>query len=154
MATDHATFGYLADVFVIEKHRGKGLARAMTLALLDLPEVRRFRRVLLATRDAHGVYEACGFERVANPELFMQIARKDLYANGEPVDQREPSFGQPEGEQDSTPISKKPKSPYRLPLIRIEEAPELLHEEMTVQESWPLPGLAGAFYRALLINRK
>lgn len=79
IATDHATFGYLADVYVLEGHRGKGLSRALVEALLALPEVRGFRRLLLATRDAHGLYEKLGFEPVADPKPFMQILRKDVY---------------------------------------------------------------------------
>jgi GNAT superfamily N-acetyltransferase len=75
LITDHTTFGYLADVFVLEGHRGQGLARAMTRSFLELPEVKGFRTVLLATRDAHGVYEACGFERVIEPGLYMRIPR-------------------------------------------------------------------------------
>ena len=79
MVTDHATFGYLADVFVLEEHRGKGLSVAMTRALLDVPEVQGFRRIMLATRDAHGVYERCGFQRIDDPAPFMQIRRENLY---------------------------------------------------------------------------
>jgi GNAT superfamily N-acetyltransferase len=76
----HATFGYLSDVFVLEEHRGQGLSIAMTKALLELPEVRGFRRIMLATRDAHGVYEQCGFQRIEDSAPFMQILRKDIYA--------------------------------------------------------------------------
>ncbi len=79
LVTDHATFGYLADVYVLEAHRGKGLSRALVETLLALPEVRGFRRLMLATRDAHGVYEKLGFEPVTDPKPFMQILRKDVY---------------------------------------------------------------------------
>lgn len=79
LATDHATFGYLADVYVLEEHRGKGLSRAMVEALLALPEVQGFRRIMLATRDAHGLYEKLGFEPVTDPKPLMQILRKDVY---------------------------------------------------------------------------
>ena len=79
IATDHATFGYLADVFVLEAHRGRGLSRAMVETLLALPEVQGFRRILLATRDAHGLYEKLGFEPVTDPKPLMQILRKDVY---------------------------------------------------------------------------
>ena len=75
MATDHVSFGYLADVFVLENHQGKGLGHAMTRALLELPEVQGFRTILLLTRDAHRVYEECGFARVEDPAPFMQIRR-------------------------------------------------------------------------------
>jgi GNAT superfamily N-acetyltransferase len=79
MVTDQASFGYLADVFVLEAHRGRGLARSMVMALLGLPEIRDCRTLLLLTRDAHGVYESCGYERVQDPGLFMQIRRPGHY---------------------------------------------------------------------------
>lgn len=79
LVTDHATFGYLADVYVLEAHRGLGLSRALVEALLDLPEVRGFRRLMLATRDAHGLYEKLGFGPVTDPKPLMQILRKDVY---------------------------------------------------------------------------
>lgn len=82
MATDHATFAYLADVFVLEEHRGRGLAEAMVRALMDLPEVQGMRRLFLATRDAHGLYRKLGWEPVTDPAPFMQVARKDLYRSG------------------------------------------------------------------------
>jgi GNAT superfamily N-acetyltransferase len=80
LITDHATFGYLADVFVVPEHRGQGLGAAVVNALLDLPEVRAMRRLMLATRDAHPLYERLGFARVENPEPFMQILRNDVYS--------------------------------------------------------------------------
>jgi len=79
LVTDHATFGYLADVYVLEAHRGKGLSRAMVAALLAPVEVQGFRRIMLATRDAHGLYAKLGFEPVADPKPLMQILRKDIY---------------------------------------------------------------------------
>lgn len=81
IATDHATFGYLADVFVLEDHRGKGLSSAMVKALMELPEVQGFRRLMLATRDAHGVYEKLGWSRVVDPAPFMQVLRPDVYGS-------------------------------------------------------------------------
>lgn len=92
LVTDHATFGYLADVFVLEEHRGQGLSVAMTMALLDLPEVKGFRRILLATRDAHGVYERCGFQRVEDPSSFMQIRRPGIYQDALPIARTADSF--------------------------------------------------------------
>ena len=79
LVTDHATFGYLADVFVLEAHRGRGLSRAMVEALMSLPEVRGMRRLMLATRDAHGLYEKLGWSRVTDPAPLMQIRRENLY---------------------------------------------------------------------------
>lgn len=76
VAGDRATFGYLADVFVLDAHRGRGLASAMVAALMDLPEVRGMRRLLLATRDAHEVYARLGWAQVTDATPFMQILRR------------------------------------------------------------------------------
>lgn len=79
MATDRTTFAYLADVFVLEEHRGRGLSVAMVRALMNHPEVRGMRRLMLATRDAHGLYAKLGWTPVTDPTPFMQVHRRDLY---------------------------------------------------------------------------
>ena len=56
--TDKATFGYLADVFVLPEHRGQGYSKALVAAMLDHPELQGLRRLSLATSDAHGLYAA------------------------------------------------------------------------------------------------
>jgi GNAT superfamily N-acetyltransferase len=86
--TDHATFAYVADVFVLEPHRGRGLARWLMQCILATPELQGLRRWLLVTRDAHAVYSAVGFSPLAGPEGFMEIVRPDLYLlpRGQPED--------------------------------------------------------------------
>ena len=79
MVTDRSSFGYLADVMVDKAHLGRGLGRAMTQALLDHPDIGGLRRIMLVTRDAHGVYGACGFEPVIDSSHFMQIHRPKSY---------------------------------------------------------------------------
>lgn len=59
--TDYTTFGYLADVFMVEKARGKGLGRMLIQAILTHPDLAGLRRWTLATRDAHGLYAQFGF---------------------------------------------------------------------------------------------
>lgn len=71
--TDKATFAYLADVYVLEPHRGKGLSRRMMEEIKRHPELQGLRRVLLATRDAHGLYEKFGFKPLGAPERMMEI---------------------------------------------------------------------------------
>ncbi len=71
LVTDKATFGYLADVFIDEKYQGKGLAKWLVEMILAHPDVNGLRSILLATRDARGLYEKRGFVPVANPERFM-----------------------------------------------------------------------------------
>jgi GNAT superfamily N-acetyltransferase len=72
MVTDHATFAWLADVWVDEAGRGQGIARAMVRWFLDHPEFAGIRRVALATRDAHGVYAALGYHPPLRPDFYME----------------------------------------------------------------------------------
>ena len=71
VVTDRATFAYLADVYVLEAHRGKGLAKRMLDAILGHPELQGLRRFLLATRDAHDLYARYGFTPLAKPARMM-----------------------------------------------------------------------------------
>jgi N-acetylglutamate synthase-like GNAT family acetyltransferase len=80
VVTDRATFAYLADVFVLEEHRGKGLARKLLEAILAHPDLQGLRRTMLITRDAHGLYERCGFAIAKAPERIMEITRPNAYA--------------------------------------------------------------------------
>lgn len=77
--TDKATFGYLADVFVLPEYRGKGLSKCMISAIVNLPELQGLRRFMLATKDAHTLYTQFGFEAVTDPTPLMQIHRPDIY---------------------------------------------------------------------------
>jgi len=88
VVSDCATFAYLADVFVLDSERGKGLSKWLMECILQLPELQGLRRWTLATRDAHGLYAQFGFTPLDNPDVIMQIARPNIYeemkeANGE-----------------------------------------------------------------------
>jgi GNAT superfamily N-acetyltransferase len=72
VVSDRATFGYLADVYVLEAHRGQRLAQRMVRALLDLPELQGLRKMLLGTRDAHALYAKFGFQPLRAPERIME----------------------------------------------------------------------------------
>jgi len=78
--TDQATFAYLADVFILEAHRGRGLAKALMSAIVADPRLQGLRRWVLATRDAHGLYERYGFTPLAKPQRFMELHQPDVYA--------------------------------------------------------------------------
>lgn len=79
VVSDRATFAYLADVFVLDGARGEGIGRAMVRALMEHPELQGLRRWFLATLDAHGVYEALGWQPVAHPERLLEITVPDIY---------------------------------------------------------------------------
>jgi GNAT superfamily N-acetyltransferase len=74
--TDWATFGWIADVYIDREHRGRGLGRWLVGELRDRLEKSGVPRLLLATMDAHGVYEALGFAPLAKPERFMEIDKR------------------------------------------------------------------------------
>ena len=76
MVTDHATFGWVTDVFVDAGHRGRGLGSWMVGEIVDYWTNVGVRRVLLATRDAHDVYAKVGFTSLAHPERMMEIDRR------------------------------------------------------------------------------
>jgi GNAT superfamily N-acetyltransferase len=77
--TDYATFCYLADVYIEDAHRGKGLSKKMMDIMLNLDWVLRMRRVMLATRDAHGLYEQFGFTVLKDPARYMVKIINDTY---------------------------------------------------------------------------
>ena len=70
--TDYATFGYLADVFVLEPHRGRGLSKWMISVIRNHPDLLGFRRWMLATRDAHGLYTQFGFTPLSSADRLME----------------------------------------------------------------------------------
>jgi len=83
--TDFATFGYLADVFIDEVYRGRGLSKWLMEVILAHPELQGFRRMMLATRDAHGLYEKFGFTPLSSPERWMQIHDPNCYKSNQGV---------------------------------------------------------------------
>jgi GNAT superfamily N-acetyltransferase len=77
--TDRATFAYLADVYVLEAHRGKGLSKRLMTAVHSHPDLQGLRRLMLATRDAHTLYEQFGYKSLANPQTIMEVLKPDVY---------------------------------------------------------------------------
>lgn len=79
MITDYATFGYLADVFVLPPYRGHGIAKRIMAAVMSHPDLQGLRRWHLVTRDAHGLYAQYGFAPLDAPERHMAVTKKDIY---------------------------------------------------------------------------
>lgn len=72
VVTDYATFAWIADVFILNEHRGQGLSKWLMKVILAHPELQGFRRWVLATKDAHGLYERFGFIPLHRPERWME----------------------------------------------------------------------------------
>lgn len=77
--TDKASFAYLADVYILEAHRGQGLAKYLMATILAHPDLQELRRFLLATQDAHSLYSQLGFSGLTNSSRFMEIHRPAVY---------------------------------------------------------------------------
>lgn len=79
--TDQATFAYLADVYVEEDQRGKGLSKWLMKCVMEVLAPMNLRRVCLMTKDAHGLYGQFGFVVGTTPERFMEIRAKNPYCS-------------------------------------------------------------------------
>ena len=77
VVTDYATFGWLADVFIDETYRGRGLGKRLIEAVVNHEDLLNIKRLLLATRDAHDLYRRYGgFETLDTPERWMSRQRE------------------------------------------------------------------------------
>ena len=79
LVTDYTTFAYLADVFILEPFRGRGLSKWLMQVIVAHPDLQGLRRWLLFTRDAHGLYRQVGFTSLATPERAMERFFPDIY---------------------------------------------------------------------------
>lgn len=77
--SDYATFAYLADVFVLPENRGNGLSKFLMQTIKTHPELQNLRRWMLATKDAHKLYEKFGFTRLIDPDPIMVISNPNIY---------------------------------------------------------------------------
>jgi N-acetylglutamate synthase-like GNAT family acetyltransferase len=78
--SDFATIAYVGDVFVLPDYRGRGLSKWLMRCVTLHPDLQGLRRWLLATSDAHGLYQQFGFTALARPQLFMERHDPDVYA--------------------------------------------------------------------------
>jgi GNAT superfamily N-acetyltransferase len=77
--TDKATFAYIGDVFILTDHRRKGLSKWLMKTIVEQPDLQGLRRWLLATRDAHGLYEQFDFKGLVHPDRWMERTAPDAY---------------------------------------------------------------------------
>ena len=79
VVTDRATFAWVGDVFILESHRGLGLALWLMRCVRAHPELQELRRWMLASADARGLYAKVGFAPTTTPERFMEIADRGVH---------------------------------------------------------------------------
>jgi GNAT superfamily N-acetyltransferase len=81
VVTDYATFAWLADVFILDEHRGKGLGEWLSEVIVSHPDLQGFRRWVLATKDAHELYRRVGFRELHRPERWMERPDPNMQEN-------------------------------------------------------------------------
>jgi GNAT superfamily N-acetyltransferase len=79
VVTDYATFAYIGDVFILDEFRGRGLSKWLMETIVNHPDLQNLRRWILATRDAHELYEKFGFRELKAPERWMEKAAPNAY---------------------------------------------------------------------------
>ncbi len=77
--TDHATFAYLADVFIDKGYRGKSISKQLMKYIMDHDSLKGIRSFMLATLDAHALYEKFGFKALKEPGRYMSIKFFESY---------------------------------------------------------------------------
>ncbi len=77
--TDYASMAYLCDVFIIQSYRGQGLSKWLLQCIHGHPRLKKLRRWILVTKDAHGLYNQFGWQLIDHPELWMQIHDNNIY---------------------------------------------------------------------------
>ncbi|MDX2114217.1 MAG: GNAT family N-acetyltransferase [Planctomycetota bacterium] len=82
VVSDLATYAYVADVFVLEAWRGRGLSKLLMRAIVAHPELQGLRRWMLMTRDAHGLYAQFGFTGLVDPSRAMERLDQRVYERG------------------------------------------------------------------------
>ena len=88
VVTDYAVFAYVADVFVVASHRGRGISKDIMAAIRSHPRLQALRRWALVTRDAQELYRQFGFTALASPERHMEAVRANPY--GDPSAPQQP----------------------------------------------------------------
>ena len=79
VVTDYATFAYLGDVFILPEYQGNGLGKFLMKTILENPDLQNFRRWILATKDAHTLYEKYEFSALRHPERWMEKCAPNAY---------------------------------------------------------------------------
>jgi N-acetylglutamate synthase-like GNAT family acetyltransferase len=80
--SDFATYAYLADVFILEPYRERGLGKELMASIMAHPDLQGLRRWSLGTRDAQGLYAQFGFKPVLNTRArtVMEIVDPEVYS--------------------------------------------------------------------------
>ncbi|XIA67521.1 GNAT family N-acetyltransferase [Bradyrhizobium sp. TZ2] len=82
IVTDCARLAYLMDVFIDRNYRGRGIGAWLAAAVRVHPDLTTVSRWLLATKDAHGVYERAGWSAVRHPDWMVEVLQHSVPGDG------------------------------------------------------------------------
>lgn len=69
--TDKVVLAYIMDVLIFDAYRGKGLGKMLIECILNHPTIKNVQTIALKTKDAHGMYEPYGFNRIGDSTMWM-----------------------------------------------------------------------------------
>ncbi|MBL0317311.1 MAG: GNAT family N-acetyltransferase [Flavobacteriales bacterium] len=72
VVTDYIVFGYIMDVFVVDEYRRMGVGKFLMEAIVNHPDLKNVKRIVLATKDMHKFYQSIGFVSLGVPEFYME----------------------------------------------------------------------------------
>lgn len=91
IVTDYATIGWVCDFFILPSHRSKGLGKWLVECMMEHPDVKGLRRIMLNTRDAHDLYiKYGGFRPLLKSESWLERFNESPLRNSGPVVQTRP----------------------------------------------------------------
>ena len=91
IVSDSATVGWICDMFILPSHQGTGLGRWLVESMMEHPDIKGLRRILLNTRDAHDLYiKYAGFRSLLKAESWLERFNESPMRNAGPVVQTRP----------------------------------------------------------------
>lgn len=91
IVTDFATVGWMCDVFILPSYQGNGLGKWLVECIVEHPDVKSLRRILLNTRDAHELYiKYAGFRTLLKSESWLERFNDSPLRDVKPVVQTKP----------------------------------------------------------------
>ncbi len=79
--SDYATIAYLGDIYILEEFRKKGLSKQLMNAIISHAQLQGLRRWILLTSTADWLYKKYGFNKIPNPDVYMELLNPNVYQN-------------------------------------------------------------------------
>jgi N-acetylglutamate synthase-like GNAT family acetyltransferase len=81
--SDFSTIAYLGDIYILDNYRGQGLSRRLMDCIMTHTNLQGLRRWILLTSTADWLYEKYGFNKIPDPEIYMENYNPNVYKTGQ-----------------------------------------------------------------------